>query len=215
MGHKVTVYERADRVGGLLMYGIPNMKLSKKTVDRRVDLLREEGIEFVVNADIGASSSDGGVDIDELRESYDALALCVGSTTPRDLEIPGRDLNGVHFAMEFLTKNQKRLLVSREGNLESNYATSSLRPERTSWSPERTASARRCATAAKASSTLRCSPPALFQVRKTIPGRSGPEKRGALEPKAGSEKEWPCQLAILSMGWLHSPRVAHCQQAWP
>ncbi len=94
MGHKVTVYERADRVGGLLMYGIPNMKLEKETVDRRVNLLREEGIEFVTNADIG-----NNVDINELKANYDAMALCVGSTKPRDLPIPGRDLKGVHFAM--------------------------------------------------------------------------------------------------------------------
>jgi glutamate synthase (NADPH) small chain len=94
MGHKVTVYERADRIGGLLMYGIPNMKLEKETVDRRVNLLREEGIEFITNADIGKN-----VDVNELRANYDALCLCLGSTKPRDLPVPGRDLKGVHFAM--------------------------------------------------------------------------------------------------------------------
>lgn len=116
MGHRVTVYEREDRVGGLLMYGIPNMKLEKETVERRVNLLREEGIEFVTNADIGRN-----VDINELKSNYDALALCVGSTKPRDLPIPGRELKGVYFAMEFLTKNQKRLLMTREGKLESQW----------------------------------------------------------------------------------------------
>ena len=94
MGHKVTVYERADRIGGLLMYGIPNMKLEKETVDRRVNLLREEGIEFVTNANIGKN-----IDVNELRSNYDALALCLGATKPRDLPIPGRDLKGVYFAM--------------------------------------------------------------------------------------------------------------------
>lgn len=94
MGHKVTVYERADRIGGLLMYGIPNMKLEKDTVDRRVNLLREEGIEFVTNANIGKT-----VDINELKVNYDALALCLGATKPRGLPIPGKDLKGVHFAM--------------------------------------------------------------------------------------------------------------------
>lgn len=94
MGHKVTVYEREDRVGGLLMYGIPNMKLEKDTVDRRVNLLQEEGIEFVTNADIGRN-----VDINELKANHDALALCVGATKPRDLPVPGRELKGVHFAM--------------------------------------------------------------------------------------------------------------------
>jgi glutamate synthase (NADPH/NADH) small chain len=94
MGHKVTVFERSDRPGGLLMYGIPNMKLEKETVDRRVNLLREEGIEFMTNTDIG-----GNVDVHELKVNYDALALCVGATKPRDLPVPGRDLKGVYFAM--------------------------------------------------------------------------------------------------------------------
>jgi NAD(P)H-dependent glutamate synthase small subunit len=116
MGHKVTVFEREDRIGGLLMYGIPNMKLSKETVERRVNLLKEEGIDFVTNANIGET-----IDVNELRANFDALALCIGSTTPRDLNVPGRDLKGVHFAMEFLTKNQKRLLLTREGQLESKW----------------------------------------------------------------------------------------------
>ena len=76
------------------MYGIPNMKLEKETVDRRVNLLREEGIEFVTNADIGKN-----VDVNELRSNYDSLCLCLGATKPRDLPVPGRDLKGVHFAM--------------------------------------------------------------------------------------------------------------------
>ena len=94
MGHKVTVYERNDRVGGLLMYGIPNMKLEKETVDRRVNLLRAEGIEFVTNANIGTN-----VDVNELKANFDALVLCLGSTKPRDLPVPGRELQGIHFAM--------------------------------------------------------------------------------------------------------------------
>jgi glutamate synthase (NADPH) small chain len=94
MGHKVTVYERSDRVGGLLMYGIPNMKLEKETVERRVNMLRQEGIEFVTNANVGAN-----VEVDELRNNHDALVLCMGSTKPRDLPVPGRELKGVHFAM--------------------------------------------------------------------------------------------------------------------
>ena len=94
MGHKVTVFERADRVGGLLMYGIPNMKLEKETVDRRVNLLREEGIEFVTNADVGSN-----VDVNELNANFDALCLTLGATKPRDLPVPGRELKGVHFAM--------------------------------------------------------------------------------------------------------------------
>jgi NADPH-dependent glutamate synthase beta subunit-like oxidoreductase len=93
LGHKVTVYEREDKIGGLLMYGIPNMKLDKFKVDRRVDMLHQEGIEFVTNANIGVN-----VDVQDLKANHDALVLCAGSTMPRDLQIPGRELNGVHFA---------------------------------------------------------------------------------------------------------------------
>ena len=106
-GHKVTVYERADRIGGLLMYGIPNMKLDKQVVNRRVDLLRASGIEFVVNADVGRN-----VDAAKLRAEHDAVLLATGATKPRDLAIPGRNLPGVHFAMEFLTANTRSLLDS-------------------------------------------------------------------------------------------------------
>ena len=116
LGHKVTVFEREDRVGGLLVYGIPNMKLDKDKVLRRVRLLEEEGIEFVTNANIGAD-----IDIHDLKASHDALVLCIGSTMPRDLAIPGRELQGVHFAMEFLTKNQKRLMMTQTGTFESSW----------------------------------------------------------------------------------------------
>ncbi|HEX5048912.1 MAG TPA: glutamate synthase subunit beta [Gammaproteobacteria bacterium] len=106
-GHAVTVYERADRIGGLLMYGIPNMKLDKQVVNRRVDLLRAAGIEFVTNADVGKT-----VDARELKAKHDALLLTTGATKPRDLVVPGRDLPGIHFAMEYLTANTKSLLDS-------------------------------------------------------------------------------------------------------
>ncbi|MGY8643103.1 MAG: glutamate synthase subunit beta [Verrucomicrobiales bacterium] len=105
-GHEVTVYERADRIGGLLMYGIPNMKLDKReVVERRVNLMREEGVKFVTNANIGVTH-----DIEEIRKETDAIVLCCGATVPRDLPIEGRTLNGVHFAMEFLSSNTKSLL---------------------------------------------------------------------------------------------------------
>lgn len=123
-GHNVTVYEREDRVGGLLMYGIPNMKLDKDKVQRRVNLLHDEGIEFVTNAHIGVN-----VDINDIKANYDALVLCVGATMPRDLQIPGRHLEGVHFAMEFLTKNQKRLLMTQSGTLESGWDRSFVTAE--------------------------------------------------------------------------------------
>ena len=100
------VYERADRVGGLLMYGIPNMKLDKReVVERRVKLMSDEGVKFVTNAHIGVTH-----DIGEIHEESDAVVLCCGATKPRDLPIDGRDLNGVHFAMEFLSANTKHLL---------------------------------------------------------------------------------------------------------
>lgn len=116
-GHEVTVYERDDRIGGLLMYGIPNMKLEKDIVDRRVNLLREEGVNFVVKADVGGTG-DNAVDVGSLLTDNDALLLATGATTPRDLSIPGRDGEGIHFAMDFLLKNTRSLLDSEleDGN---------------------------------------------------------------------------------------------------
>ena len=113
MGHQVTVYERADRIGGLLMYGIPNMKLEKKIIDRRVQLMRDAGIEFVTNADVG-----NNVDVKELMANNDAMLLATGATTPRDLPIENRDANGIYVAMDFLTANTKSLLDSNlvDGN---------------------------------------------------------------------------------------------------
>ncbi len=102
-GHAVTVYERDDRVGGLLTYGIPDFKMGKYHVDRRIKQMEAEGVRFVVNADVGH-----GTDPAELRARYDALLLTVGSTRPRDLDIPGRDLKGVETAMPFLTQQNKR-----------------------------------------------------------------------------------------------------------
>lgn len=108
-GHSVTVYERADRIGGLLMYGIPNMKLGKDVVQRRVDLLKEEGVVFVTNADVGGVGADA-VDAQLLHKENDALLFATGATKARDLNIPGRELKGVHLAMEFLTANTRALL---------------------------------------------------------------------------------------------------------
>jgi NAD(P)H-dependent glutamate synthase small subunit len=122
VGHTVTVYERADRIGGLLMYGIPNMKLGKDVVQRRVDLLTEEGVTFVTNVDVGGNGvmpeGTRAVDVAILQKENDALLYTTGATRPRDLDVPGRDLNGVHFAMEFLTANTKSLLDSNleDGN---------------------------------------------------------------------------------------------------
>ena len=110
-GHAVTVYERADRIGGLLTYGIPNMKLDKGVVQRRLDLMLAEGVKFVTGADVGQN-----VDPRQLMAENHALLLSTGATNPRDLPIPGRKLNGVHFAMEFLTANTASLLDSNHAD---------------------------------------------------------------------------------------------------
>jgi len=112
-GHWVTVFERADRIGGLLMYGIPNMKLDKHVVERRLDLMAEEGITFITNTEVGKDYP-----AKRLLEEFDAVVLCGGSTKPRDLPIEGRELGGIHFAVEFLHANSKSLLDShhRDGN---------------------------------------------------------------------------------------------------
>ena len=115
-GHKVTVYERADRVGGLLMYGIPNMKLAKdEVVERRVQLLRDEGVEFITGVEV-ADGNNNTTSISSLRDAFDAVLLATGATIPRDLPIPGRELSGVHFAMDFLTANTKSLLDSKHAD---------------------------------------------------------------------------------------------------
>jgi glutamate synthase (NADPH/NADH) small chain len=102
-GHSVTVYEKNDRIGGLLRYGIPNFKLEKHVIDRRIQQMRAEGITFVTNAHIGVN-----VPVDALTGHYDAILLCGGSEQPRDLNIPGRELKGIHFAMEFLPQQNRR-----------------------------------------------------------------------------------------------------------
>lgn len=104
-GHSVTVFERADRIGGLLMYGIPNMKLDKAIVQRRIDLMAAEGVKFMANTEVGTTYP-----AERLRSEFDAAVLCGGATKPRDLPIEGRDLKGIHFAMEFLQANTKALL---------------------------------------------------------------------------------------------------------
>jgi glutamate synthase (NADPH/NADH) small chain len=114
VGHHVTVFERADRIGGLLQYGIPNMKLDKlKVVDRRVKILEDEGIVFKTGVEIGKN-----ITADQLKKDFDAVVICTGATKPRDLPIPGRELSGVHYAMEFLTENTRflRLHGSPNGN---------------------------------------------------------------------------------------------------
>ena len=106
-GHKVTVYERNDRIGGLLRYGIPNMKLDKKVIDRRLAIMEAEGIEFVTNANVGET-----VSAEELMKNYDAVVLACGASNPRDINVPGRDAKGIYFAVDFLKATTKSLLDS-------------------------------------------------------------------------------------------------------
>ena len=104
-GHAVTVFERADRIGGLLRYGIPEFKMEKRVLDRRLEVLRKEGIRFQVNAHVGAN-----VPVEVLRTHFDAILLAGGATAPRDLAVPGRELAGIHFAMEYLPLQNRRCL---------------------------------------------------------------------------------------------------------
>ncbi|MBM3727991.1 MAG: glutamate synthase subunit beta [Acidobacteria bacterium] len=114
-GHAVTVYEKWDRIGGLLRYGIPDFKMEKHIIDRRLDQMREEGVEFVTNANVGVN-----VDAQELRRNFNAVLLAGGAEHPRDLNIPGRELKGIHYAMDFLPQQNKRVAgdqVATEGSI--------------------------------------------------------------------------------------------------
>ncbi len=104
-GHEVTVFEKADRIGGLLRYGIPNFKLEKHLIDRRLAQMEAEGVKFVTNAHIGVN-----MDVAQLRSDFDAIVLAGGAEASRDLKVPGRELKGIHFAMEFLPQQTKRVL---------------------------------------------------------------------------------------------------------
>ncbi len=107
-GHSVTVYEKEDRAGGLLMYGIPNMKLEKSVVQRRIDLMRDEGVTFETNADVGKT-----VSAEELVQQYDAVVLCCGANDPRDLKADNREIGGIYFAVDFLKSATKDLLQNQ------------------------------------------------------------------------------------------------------
>ncbi|MDP4132727.1 MAG: glutamate synthase subunit beta [Bacillota bacterium] len=104
-GHNVTVFEKSDRIGGLLMYGIPNMKLEKHIIDRRVELMKAEGVIFITSADIGNT-----IPAEEILDKFDAVALCCGAKQPRDLKVINREASGVYFAVDFLTSTTKSLL---------------------------------------------------------------------------------------------------------
>lgn len=117
-GHLVTVFERNTRIGGLLRYGIPDFKLEKNVLDRRLKIMESEGIRFRTNANVGVDIS-----VKQIMQDFDAVVLCGGSTVPRDLPIPGRSLKGVHFAMEFLEQNNKRVAGDEISAKEAIWAT--------------------------------------------------------------------------------------------
>ncbi|MGN0383053.1 MAG: glutamate synthase subunit beta [Eubacterium sp.] len=104
-GHQVTVYERSDRIGGLLMYGIPNMKLEKHIIDRKVNVMKEEGVTFITNADVG-----NNIDAKDIMNEYDRVVLACGASNPRDIKVKGREANGIYFAVDFLKSTTKSLL---------------------------------------------------------------------------------------------------------
>jgi glutamate synthase (NADPH/NADH) small chain len=104
-GHTVVVYEKSERIGGLLVYGIPEFKLEKRIVDRRLEQMSAEGVEFITNAEAGKN-----VAVEDLRRQFDAIVLAGGAEQPRDLNVPGRELKGIHFAMEFLPQQNRRSL---------------------------------------------------------------------------------------------------------
>ena len=248
-GHQVTVYERANRIGGLLQYGIPNMKLSKEAVQRRVDKMTTEGVEFVTNANVGQN-----VDPGQLNDENDAILLACGATKPRDLPIATREAKGVHFAMEFLTANTKQMVhgdtigenfVSAEGkdvivigggDTGTDCIATSLRHgcrslvnfELLPKPPEERADDNpwpewprvfRVDYGHEESSAKYGRDPREFQVlsKEFLVDDSGHVKGirtvtvewtrkadggWAMNEVAGSEKDWPAQLILLSMGFL-------------
>jgi glutamate synthase (NADPH) small chain len=118
-GHSVTVFEKNDRIGGLMRYGIPNFKLEKHILDRRIEQMEAEGVSFQTNAHVGVNIS-----VESLRENYDAIILCGGAEHPRDLPIPGRELKGIHYAMEFLPQQNRRNEGDTENKLLANMRAS-------------------------------------------------------------------------------------------
>lgn len=243
-GHAVTVFERADEVGGLLRYGIPDFKLDKQVLDRRINLMMEEGVKFQTNTNIGNTYP-----VQQLHEDFDAIVICTGSTVPRDLPIPGRNLKGVHFAMDFLTQQnrrvsdkhidgeqlwatQKNVVVIGGGDTGSDCVGTSNRHgaksvtqlEILSKPPtERTASMPwpqwpiilRTSTSHEEGCTRKWNiitkefvgdaAGNLTAIKiAEVETRTSPGQAPSLTEIPGSEKNVPCELALLAMGFLHT-----------
>ncbi|MBS1487812.1 MAG: glutamate synthase subunit beta [Bacteroidetes bacterium] len=237
-GHTVTVFERADEVGGLLRYGIPDFKLDKQIVERRIRLMADEGVIFKTNAEVGVTIS-----VDFLREEFDAILLCGGSTVPRHLPIPGNNLSGIHAAMDFLTQQNKRVagkaitspeiwatgknvIVIGGGDTGSDCVGTSIRhgaksvtqieilpkppAERTESMPWpgwptilRTSTSHEEGCAREwtilTKEFLSDSEGRLHALKIADAVWSG----NSFTEKPGSEREIPCELALLAMGFLH------------
>ena len=251
-GHYVTVFERADEIGGLLRYGIPDFKLDKQVVDRRVQLMTEEGVKFRTNANVGVN-----VSVTQLKEEFDSILLCGGSTIPRDLPIPGRELKGVHYAMDFLTQQNCRV-AGKKVNTEEIWATgknvvvigggdtgsdcvgtsnrhgakSVTQIEILSKPPkERTASmpwpSWPMILRTSTSHEEGCERNWSIVTKEFIGDEQGnlkalkiaeveiknqPGKPPTFVEVAGSEKEIPCELALLAMGFVHPQHVGLLEQ---
>ena len=168
-GHHVTVFERADRIGGLLRYGIPEFKLEKRILDRRLDILLAEGIEMRTGVEIGID-----LPVSSLRRQFDAIVLCGGAPAPRDLQIPGRELNGVHFAVDYLTQQNKLLAGDRIPTGRGHFGRrASVSSSSAAATPARTASAPRIARARARCTSSNCCSVRPTPAPTTIPGRSG------------------------------------------
>ena len=253
-GHTVTVFERESRIGGLLRYGIPDFKLEKWTIDRKLAIMEAEGITFKTNANVGVN-----VDPKDLMADYDALVLTGGSTIPRDLPIPGRELKGIHFAMDFLTQNNKRVagdtfaeadILSAEGKnvfvigggdtgsdcvgtsnrhkaksitqIELLAKPPATRAESTPWplwpmqlrtsSSHKEGCDRQWAILTKefigdGNGNLKAVK--LVDIEWTLPKDGG---RAKFTEIAGTEREIPCELALLAIGFVHPQHKGMLEQ---
>ncbi len=243
-GHLVTVFERNSRIGGLLRYGIPDFKLEKWVLDRRLQLMEAEGIRFKTNTNVGVD-----IDVQELTNSYDAVVLCGGSTIPRDLKIPGRELTGIHFAMDFLEQNNKRVAgdsIDEKELLATNKNVLVIGGGDTGSDCVGTANRHRAKSVAQIEllgkppltrSELTPWPNWPMQLRTSSSHEEGCNREWAIQTKAflgdkegrlraiqtvevewkssgnggrpslteipGTEKEIPCELALLAVGYLH------------
>lgn len=238
-GHYVTVFERANRIGGLLRYGIPDFKLEKSIIDRRIEVMKAEGIEFKTNANVGQNTS-----IKDLQKKHDAIILTGGSTVPRDLPTKGREVNGVNFAMDFLSQNNmrvagdkiatkeailasaKNVLVIGGGDTGSDCVGTSLRQgaksvtqiELLSKPPEGTNPSTPwpmypAVMRTSSSQEEGCERQWAVNTKEFIADDKGNLKAVKLvdikwegrsfEEVKGSEREIPCELALLAIGFVH------------